>query len=187
MRTQIVILFSIVLIALAMSGCGGTAPANSANGANSNAGNTANTAKPGDETKNDAPTLTPVYKAYCDAKVKNDEAALRKIYSKDTIKYFEEQMKEDKEKSLLKFLEDDVVTGKLCEVRNEEITGDTAVAEIRSDSYPSGIKIVFVKEDGEWKMTNKSPNPNSITNTKPEAAPANPESAKPDEKKKDEK
>jgi len=183
MRTQLGILFSVVLVSLSITGCG-TTPTNTANTA-ANTNQTANTAKPGDEAKNNAPTLTPVYKAYCDAKVKNDEAALRKVYSKDTIKYFEDEMKADNVKSLLKFLEDDVVTGKLCEVRNEEITGDTAVAEIRSDSYPNGIKVVFVKEDGEWKMTNKSPNPNSITNTKPEAAPANPENDKKAETKKE--
>ena len=66
-------------------------------------------------------------------------------------------MKADKVKSLLKYLDDDKVSGKICEIRNEQITGDTATAEIRADSYPNGIKIVFVKENGEWKMTNKSP------------------------------
>ena len=56
-------------------------------------------------TTNNAPTLTPVFKAYCDAWVKNDEAALRKVYSSDTLKGFEAEMKEDKAKSLIKFLE----------------------------------------------------------------------------------
>ena len=37
------------------------------------------------------------------------------------------------------------------------ITGDKAVAEIRADPYPNGIKIEFVKEGGEWKITNRSP------------------------------
>ena len=75
----------------------------------------------------------------------------------ETIKLFESQMKEDKIKTLVKFLETDEISGKICEVRNEQITGDTAVAEIRADPYPNGLKVVFVKENGEWKMTNKSP------------------------------
>jgi len=167
MRSKIFNFLTIALISATFSGCGGTAPTNTNNGnsaaANDNASNSVETTKaPADPTMNNAPTLTPVFKAYCDAWVKNDEAALRKVYSSDTIKYFEGQMKEEKAKSLLKFLEDDKVSGKLCEVRNEAITGDSAVAEIRADAYPNGIKIVFVKEGGEWKMTNKSPALDSV-------------------------
>ena len=155
---------------MAFSGRGGNAPANSNNG-NTNVanGNTNNPLEPTkatpEQTTNNAPTLTPVFKAYCDAWVKGDEAALRKVYSSDTIKYFEGQMKDEKQKSLLKFLEDDKVTGKVCEVRNEVITGDSAVAEIRADAYPNGIKITFVKENGEWKMTNKSPAIDAVKQT----------------------
>ena len=150
-------------------GCsgGGTTQPNSnvinSNVASGNANNPLDVPTPTPEqTTNNAPTLSPVFKAYCDAWVKNDEEALRKAYSSDTIKYFEGQMKEDKVKSLMKFLEADRVSGKICEVRNEQIKGDTAVAEIRADSYPNGIKIVFVKENGEWKMTNKSPALDSV-------------------------
>ncbi|MEO6051798.1 MAG: nuclear transport factor 2 family protein [Pyrinomonadaceae bacterium] len=175
MRSQVIILFAVTIFCVALSGCGGTAPANSttkiANTANTNANNPLQTTTPvTDQTTNNAPTLTPVYKAYCDAWVKKDEAALRKVYSQDTIKYFESQMKADGVKSLMKFLEDDNVSGKLCEVRNEQITGDKAIAEIRSDSYPNGIKIEFLKENGEWKMTNKSP---ALDAVKPSAANSN--------------
>lgn len=108
--------------------------------------------------------------------VKKDEAALRKIYSSETIKYFEAEMKEEKIKTLMEYL-DDKVSGNICEVRNEVITGDKAVAEIRADSYPNGIKIEFVKENGEWKMTNKSPVLDAVkanSNSAPaNAAPAN--------------
>ena len=48
------------------------------------------------------------------------------------------------------------MSGKLCDVRNEQITGETAVAEIRSDLYPIGLKIIFAKENSEWKMTNRN-------------------------------
>jgi hypothetical protein len=115
------------------------------------------TKKTPEPVNNNAPTLTPVFKAYCEAKIKNDEAGLRKIYSQATIKHFEEEMKKEKIKSLTKFLDVDKVTDKLCEITNEKITGDRAIARIKYDSYPNGIDVVFVKENGEWKMTDESP------------------------------
>ncbi len=48
------------------------------------------------------------------------------------------------------------------ETRNEQIQGDSAVAEMRGGSYPNGIKIKFVRENGEWKMTNESPEFQSV-------------------------
>ncbi|CAN5322356.1 hypothetical protein BH10ACI2_BH10ACI2_13950 [soil metagenome] len=169
MRTHLGLFLSVLLFAIAFTGCGSGPAVNTANSntANANSNNPLEAKTPApDQTTNAAPTLTPVYKAYCEAWVKKDEAALRKIYSSDTIKYFESQMKLDKVPTLMKYLEDDAVTGKICEVRNEEIKGDTAVAEIRADSYPNGIKIVFVKENGEWRMTNRSP---ALDNVKPSA------------------
>lgn len=160
MRSRAIILAALTVLSLGLSGCGGppTSNSNSANKPANNANNPLETKTPAPEqTTNNAPTLTPVFKAYCEAKVKNDEAGLRKVYASETIKLFESQMKEDKIKTLVKFLETDEITGKICEVRNEQITGDTAVAEIRADPYPNGLKVVFVKENGEWKMTNKSP------------------------------
>lgn len=160
------LLFVITLLSVLISACGGTqTPLNSpgGNAADANMVN-ANTANPlgvttptPAQTLNNAPTLTPVYKAYCAAMVRKDEAALRKIYSKDTIAYFEAEMKADGVKSLLEFLSDDQVSNELCEVRNEQIDGDSAVAEIRTKGYPNGIRVVFVKEDGAWKLTNRSP------------------------------
>ncbi|MEP6787402.1 MAG: nuclear transport factor 2 family protein [Acidobacteriota bacterium] len=172
MRSKILIILAISVVALAFSACGGgganTPNANVAN-ANANATNanttdpTATTKAAADPTTNNGPTLTPVFKAYCDAWVKGDDAALRKVYSSDTIKIFDAQIKEEKAKNLLKLLEDDKVSGTPCEVRNEVITGDTAVARIVADKYPNGIPVVFVKENGEWKLTNKSPAIDSVT------------------------
>lgn len=149
-----------------LAACGGTETnttvtnvnAKPANAVNTNSGNplAATTPTPA-ATTNNAPTLTPVYKAYCAAMVKKDEAAIRKIYSKDTIRYFESEMKADGVKTLTEYLAGDEVTNDLCEARNEQINGESAVAEIRSKGYPNGIRVVFVKEDGEWKLTNKSP------------------------------
>jgi hypothetical protein len=158
-----IILFSLVSISLFAIGCGGPAPANNAPANNAavppaNSNNVLQTTTPTPEsTTNNAPTLTPVYKAYCASVVKKDDSAIRKYYSADTLKSFEEQMKEDNIKSLSKFLEIDQVSNELCEVRNEQFSGDTAVAEIRTKGYPNGIKVVWVKENGEWKMTNRRP------------------------------
>lgn len=152
----------------ALSACGGANDnaSNAANNSNTSAvGSPANTSKDPiaaqtatpQPTSNNAPTLTPVYKAYCAAWVKKDEAALRKIYSSDTIKEFEKNMKEDGIKTLTEYLSEDKASNELCEVRNEKISGDTATAEVRTLGYPSGITVVFVKENGEWKLTNRFP------------------------------
>lgn len=169
---QITIFFTVIFSAILFVGCGNT-PNTATNGnaaTNGNSNNPLETSTPTPEqTVNAAPTLSPMFKAYCTAMDKKDEAAIKNLYSSDTLKNFEEQMKDEGVKSLTKFLENDKL-GKKCEIRNEEIKGDTAVAEIRGDSYPNGLKAIFVKENGEWKLTNKSP---ALDNMKPTAANAN--------------
>ena len=163
MRSRLIVLFAITIITSALSACGGGANSPANNSAINSTNPLETTKKTPEATTNNAPTLTPVFKAYCDAWVKNDEAGLRKVYSADTIKGFEEEMKEEKAKSLIRFLEPtDKVSGDPCEVTNEKITGDKAVAKIRSNKYPNGIEVEFVKENGEWKMTNRSPAFDSI-------------------------
>jgi hypothetical protein len=143
------------------SACGDTEP-NANTKLNAARKDTNNPVSPPPATNN-APTLTPVFKAYCDAWLKNDEAALKKIYSEETLKTFESQMKEEKQKSLLKFLETDRVKGQQCEITNEQISGDKASATIRTNVYPRGLAVEFVKEGGEWKLTNRSPAISSVT------------------------
>ena len=151
-----------------LSACGGATetPNTNSTPANANANRPANanrvdpiaaqTATP-EVTTNTAPTLNPIYKADCAAWEKKDEKALRAVYSSDTIKDFERQMKEDNVRSLSEFLAEDNASTSLCEARNEKITGDTATAEVRTKGYPNGITVVFVKENGEWKLTNRRP------------------------------
>lgn len=159
-----IILFSATLLA----GCGGAATVNT-NPANANAANIAvvttnannplaTTTPTPATTTNGAATVAPVVAAYYEALKKKDDAALRKIYSQATLKSLEADMKEEKETSLAKFITDlEPAPDKPFEVRNETVTGDVVVAEMRGGSYPNGIKIKFVKENGEWKMTNESP------------------------------
>lgn len=162
-------LLTVLIVTTLFAACGG-APESNTNSTNKTNANSptapvntgkenplaAQTSTP-EQTTNNAPTLSPVYTAYCAAWVKKDEAALRKVYSSDTIKDFEKQMKEDGVKTLVEFLSDDQASNELCEARNEKISGDTATAEVRTKGYPSGITVVFVKENGEWKLTNRRP------------------------------
>ena len=166
---KLIISSAILSLSLLFAACGGTTETTNINAANANisankpVNANANKDPLGTEkaapetTSNNAPTLGPVYKAYCAAWEKKDEKALRNIYSSDTIQDFERQMKEDNVRSLTEFLAEDKASTALCEARNEKITGDTATAEVRTKGYPSGIVAVFVKENGEWKLTNRRP------------------------------
>ena len=125
----------------------------------SNADNPLGTTKlPEAATTNNAPTVAPVVAAYYAALKKKDDAALRKVLSQATLKSLEADMKEEKEVSLAKFITDlEPAPDQPFEARNEMIAGDAIVAEMRGGSYPNGIKIKFVKENGEWKMTQETP------------------------------
>lgn len=169
MRIYILLFSSIFLI-----GC--TAPTNSnvvvinTNSANANAapignanGALATTKTPEISTTNNAPTLTPVVQKYYEALKAKDDAALRKIYSQATLKSLETDMKDENQTSLVKFITElEPVPDQPFTVRNEQLQGETAVAEMRGGSYPNGIKIKFVRENGEWKMTNESPDVQSV-------------------------
>jgi hypothetical protein len=164
-----ILLFSTIFII----GCGGntetsntaanTKPTN-ANAVVANTNSPLETTKtPEISTTNNAPTLAPVVQRYYEALKKKDDAALRKIYSQETLQTLEADMKDEKKTSLVEFITElEPVPDKPFEVRNEQIQGDTAVAEMRGGSYPNGIKIKFVKENGEWKMTNESPDIQSV-------------------------
>lgn len=160
-------LLLLILFSISLFGCGGAeTPMNSTNNAlmnrsPSNASNTNNplidATPPPEPTSNNAPTLAPVYKAYCDALSKKDDAAIRRVVDSTTLKLWQEDMREEGSKSIAEYLSGEQGATEQCEARNEQITGDSAVAEVRSKAYPNGIKIVFVKENGQWKLTNKSP------------------------------
>jgi hypothetical protein len=184
MRLTTFLLSAVLTISLFAFGCGGTDPntnvsnANTAN-ANSNA-QKANTNSPvavstpvPEQTNNIAPTLTPVFTQYCLAMEKKDEATIRKVYSKDTLEYFAAEMKAEGSKSLVDYLSTDRASTKLCTIRNEVITGDTAIAEVKTESMPNGAKIVFVKEGNEWKITNRSPSLDAVKQTAQPAANSN--------------
>ncbi len=187
MRFQVLIFCTILIFSIILTGCPAGAPeTNGSNNSRTNVSNTGGnnnstletTKKTPEPTTNDAPTVGRVFKAYCDAMTKKDEAALRKVYSQATLKSLEADMKAENEKSLVKYLEVDQVSNKLCEVRNEKIEGETAVAEVKTEGAPNGFKVKFVRENGEWKLTNESPdissmkksaeNPSTLSSKSPE-------------------
>jgi hypothetical protein len=168
MRFKTLTILAIFTFALSFIGCGGQPSTNNASSAtetntknittNSN-GPVATTKTPEIATTNDAPTFTPVVKAYCEGMIKKDEAAVRKVYSQETLKIFEADMKDEKMASLVEFLAstDPIKDVSKCGARNEKIEGEKGSAEIRNENMPNGVTIEFVKENGEWKLTTKSP------------------------------
>lgn len=164
MRTYIFI--SAIFAVIFLSACGDSTTTTDSNNTATNRPATANTnsndsltpTTPTPEaTTNNAPTLTPVYKSYCAALEKKDEAALRRVHDSATIREYEQRMKADGLRTLSEYLSDDKATSALCEVRNEKIVGDYGTAEIKTLAYPNGVTAVFARENGEWKLTNRRP------------------------------
>lgn len=167
MRFQITLLTIVLSLTILFAGCGGAATTNTTTNTNAPANvavvkNTNNplatNSAPAETTANNAPTVAPTVTAFYEALKKKDDAALRKVYSQATLKSLEEDMKDEGAKSLVAFITElEPAPDKPFEVRNEQIQGETAIAEIKGGAYPNGIKIKFIKENGEWKMTNESP------------------------------
>src|SRR3982751_5797980 len=119
-----------------------------------------------EQTANDAPTLTPVVRAYYDALKNKDSAAMRRVLSRDFVARIEDDMRDEKKKDLAAYMaETDKVPDKPVEVRNEKIQGDKAVGEIRGGAYPVWTPFAFVKEDGVWKFTGGSPALDNVSNS----------------------
>lgn len=113
--------------------------------------------KPADENKVQvkAVTLKPVFDAYCDAMRKKDDAGIRRVFSKASIKVMETDMKAEGFSSIAEYLSNEPV-GNKCELVNENIQGDLGEATVITETYPTGTSLKFVKENNEWKLTNES-------------------------------
>ncbi len=120
-------------------------------------------AKPDADKTNDAKTLSTVITAYSEALKSKNDAALRKVLSQPTIKAWEDEMKSEGKTKFAEYVaESEYVEGKPYEIRNEEIKGDEAIAEIKGGVFGKWTPIVFVKENGEWKKTDESPQFKSV-------------------------
>jgi hypothetical protein len=170
MRFQFTILTAILIFTILLTACPSSETPNktantnaanvNANAPKTNAGNnnTFNTTKtPEVPTTNNAPTITPVVKAYYDALKKKDDAGLRKVLTQDYIKSMEADMKAEGAKSLAAYMADIEDLTKPVEVRNEKIEGDKAVAELKGGTYVNWTPFEFAKENGEWKYTGNRP------------------------------
>ncbi len=106
---------------------------------------------------NNAPVLGSLFSQYCEALKRKDDDKIVQLVSKSTLALYREAMAEEKISSLTKYLEDDV--GDNCTTKNEFFDGNRATAMIFSSSMPKGLAILFEKEDGVWKITNRTPDP----------------------------
>ena len=170
MNIRTIVISEVLIFAAFFTGCGGTTD-DSVNSTNTNSSNTvvvkSNTSNPlavstpvPEQTTNNAPTLGPVVQTFYDALKKKDDALLKSVLSQDFIKSVEDDMTEDNRKGMAIYLaETDVIPDKPLEVRNEKIAGDKAVVEIKGGAYPNWTPFAMVKENGNWKFTGGTPDP----------------------------
>jgi len=103
----------------------------------------------------EAVTLKPLIAEFCKARQNKDEAALRKLYSAATLKNLIAETRAEGKRSITEYLEIEPV-GDNCSVVNERIVGKTGEATVITESYPKGVRWTFVKEGGDWKLTDQS-------------------------------
>jgi hypothetical protein len=155
----------ILIISTLLISCGGN-PSTTTN-TNSTAGNNApvkaNSNSPVSTTKtpeppktNEGATLAPIVQAYFEALKRKDEAAAKKLLSAAALKYYEEEAKLEKKTWFAYVLEDSHPVEEKREVRNETISGDRGVVEIKGGNLGVFTKVVFVKEGGEWKFASEA-------------------------------
>ena len=122
-----------------------------------------------------SPTAT--LKAYFEALQKKDAEGLKKTLSKGTIEMFEKfAQAQNPPKTLDEALKTGLVNGpkldmtETPETRNEKIDGDKATLEVRDKKTNTWETVLFVKEDGAWKLDfdqmlrNDASNPNRTGN-----------------------
>ncbi len=107
---------------------------------------------------NSAQTLRPTFVRYCSALANRNSNELRKLFSRSALADFERVMAEDGTTDLAEFVSVGVSSkGRICEIKNEQIKGNLAVAEVKMDEFPLGVRFLFSKENGEWKISNRAP------------------------------
>lgn len=107
-------------------------------------------AKPGEQS---TPTLA--YKALYEAVKRKDSEGIKKVLSKGTIELMEGAAAMQK-KTLNQVIENGITettfAPKLPEMRNEKITGDVAILEVKNEKTGKWESLPFAKEDGQWKL-----------------------------------
>jgi len=123
---RIKILFTALLVMLALSGCKSTP----------------------------APSAT--FKAFFEAQQKKDVAGMKQMLSKTSIAMMEGSAKQQGvtlDKMIQSQLDNPSARiDKVPEMRNEKINGDSATVELRNEDANRWDTMYFVKEDGAWKI-----------------------------------
>jgi len=124
MRTKI--LFTALLLMLALSGCKSTP----------------------------APSAT--FKTFFEAQQRKDVAGMKQVLSKTSLAMMEASAKQQGvtlDKMIQSQIENPSARiDKVPEMRNEKINGDSATVELRNEDANRWDTMYFVKEDGAWKI-----------------------------------
>jgi hypothetical protein len=144
----------------------------------------------------DQSTPTLAYKALYEAVKKKDPEAIKKTLSKGTLEMMETyagMQKKPFNEVIANGLTETTFAPKLPETRNEKITGEVAILEVKNEKTGSWEALPFAKEDGIWKlaidtyfrgtMSPKGPtNPNNPGQLPPGTQPGPPQTTFPSNK-----
>ena len=168
------ITFLVITLFGMLTGCGGSTTLTNQPNANLNSA-VANTVSPTNSndtmvpvrtpeaaTTNDAPTIAPIVAAYYSALRSKNEAGLRDVLSAANIARLEAQLKEEGRKDFLEFVAETETMTPAVVVRNEQITGDKASAQLKGGVYSNWTTMIFVKEGGKWKWSGDSPDTEAL-------------------------
>lgn len=98
-------------------------------------------------------TPTETLRALSEASKKKDTEAIKSLLSKGTLDLLEQSARRQ-EKSVDELLkqENGAPFQELPEIKNEQVTGETASVEVKNNVTGEFDKIPFVKENGVWKL-----------------------------------
>ncbi len=148
-------IFFAVIFAITVSACSSGQPT-----ANNTVVNTpANVNSTAVNTNTNVAAVTPpmspteVFKAMSAASAKKDPDGIKKHFTKETLKLFD-QVAADQGKTVDQILREPngAPFPVLPDIGEEKITGQTATLEIGDPETDSATRLPFVIEDGEWKI-----------------------------------
>lgn len=100
-------------------------------------------------------TPTLAYKSLYEAVKKKDSEAIKKNISKGTLdmmKAYAEMQKKTLDQVVENGLTETTFAPNLPATRNEKITGDVAILEVKNEKTGGWDALPFAKEDGQWKL-----------------------------------
>ena len=126
---------------------------NNSNGSSSSSSSTSSTSSSSKTSSGSTTGMSPieVLKAYNDAAVKRDFAAIKQYVSQGTLSQMEAEAKKQG-KTLDEAMKDSPSPSQadMPQLSNEQITGDTATVDMSAQGHT--VKMPFVKENGGWKV-----------------------------------